>query len=1013
MANLRNFVFLWRRGILSLLLFGFAISFACAQGKTIKGKVTSEAEGPLPGVNVVLQGTTVGAMTDANGNYSINVPGPQAVLVYSFISYTTQTITVGTQTTIDVVLAPALSELNEVVVTGYGTQKKREVTSSITSMKADEFNKGSVNNPVELIQGKVSGLSISKAGGDPNGGFDIRLRGMSTIGANLGPLVIIDGVIGGDLANVDPNDIESINVLKDGSAAAIYGTRGSSGVILVQTKKGKKGTAVIDYNVYATAEMVAKNTNVMTAAEWRAMKSEINSSQGNAIGTDFGFNTDWFKQIEQTGISQVHNVALSGGTDKTSYRASINYRDIQGVMITTGNNQLNGRINITQKALNDKLTLDLNLGATEKKSQIGFNQAFRYASIYNPTAPVMSSDASINADFATNKYAGYFQQVLFDYYNPVSILKLNTNEIQNRVLNLSLRGTYEIVKGLNIDAFYSLQNSGDVNGIYYSKADYWTGLNRNGLASRETHAYAQKLFESTIHYTGDVTSALNIQAVGGYSYEDFLNEGYYAQGGDFLTDDFSYNNLSAALDFKNGKGTITSFKDSEKLIAFFGRVNVNINSLWFVTASARYEGSSRFGINNKWGLFPAIGGGADISKLINVSAIDNLKLRVNYGVTGNRPDESYLSLLRLGPQGNFYYNGSFVPGYAPVSNANADLKWETKGEFDAGVDFSLFNSKISGSFDFYTRTTRNLLFQYQVPVPPNLYNQAWLNLGKIKSSGLELSVNYNVVKKADFSYSISLSPSYILENTLVSLSGTYNGAKLDYGRQELGDMGSPGQNGTPIAVVQEGKPLGQILTYVYEGIDATGKFIFKDLDGDGSISAADRTVTGNGLPKFLIGFGNNLNYKNWDLNIFFRGVFGHDLVNSFRAFYEVPAYISSYNLPKTTTDLRNSNGDLLAATSGTLSSKYVEKGDFVSLDNMSLGYNFQLPKTSAFSKIRLYVAGNNLFYITKYSGVDPNPRYTDSDQTLGTANSPLVTGIDRRDTWFRTRSITFGANFVF
>jgi TonB-dependent starch-binding outer membrane protein SusC len=1013
MATLRNFVFLWRRGILSLLLFGFAISFACAQGKTIKGKVTSEAEGPLPGVNIVLQGTTTGTMTDAGGNYTINVPGPQAVLVFSFISYTTQTITVGTQTTIDVVLAPALSTLNEVVVTGYGTQKKREVTSSITSVKSDEFNKGSVNNPVELIQGKVAGLSISKPGGDPNGTFDIRLRGMSTIGANLGPLVIIDGVIGGDLANVDPNDIESINVLKDGSAAAIYGTRGASGVILVQTKKGKKGTAVIDYNVYVTAEMVAKNTNVMTASEWRALKKEINASQGNNIGTDFGFNTDWFKQIEQTGISQVHNVSMSGGTDKTSYRASINYRDIQGVMITTGNTQLNGRINITQKALNDKLTLDLNLGATEKNSNIGFPQAFRYASIYNPTAPVMSSDASINADFATPKYGGYFQQVLFDYYNPVSILKLNTNQIQNRVLNLNLRGTYEIVKGLNIDAFYSIQNSGDVNGIYYGKADYWTGMNRNGLASRETNAYANKLFESTLHYTGDVTSTLNIQAVGGYSYEDFVNEGYYAQGGNFLTDDFTYNNLSAALDFKNGKGTITSYKNENKLIAFFGRVNVNINSLWFVTASARYEGSSRFGSANKWGLFPAIGGGADLSKLINVSSIDNLKLRINYGVTGNQPNDSYLSLLRLGPQGNFFYNGSFVPGYAPVSNANADLKWETKGEFDAGLDFSLFNSKLSGSFDFYTRTTKNLLFQYGVPVPPNLFNQAWLNIGKIKSSGLELSVNYNVVKKANFAYTISLSPSYILENTLVSLSGTFNGAELKYGRTELGDMGSPGQNGTPLAVVEEGKPLGQILTYVYQGIDETGKFVFKDLNGDGSISGADRTVTGNGLPKFLIGFGNTLNYKNWDLNVFFRGVFGHDIVNSFRDFYEIPDAITSYNVAKTAGNLKSPGGVLYSSTLGTLSSLYVEKGDFVSLDNMALGYNFTLPKSSAFSKIRLYVAGNNLFYITKYKGVDPNPRYTDSDQTLGTANSPLVTGIDRRDTWFRTRSITFGANFVF
>src|SRR5450759_4151096 len=310
MGTMRNSVFLWRRGILSLLIFGFAISFAFAQGKTIKGKVTSADEGALPGVNILVQGTLQGTISDAQGNYTIAVPGPEAVLVFSFISYTSKSVTVGNQSTLDVVLDPAMSALNEVVVTGYGTQKKREVTSSITSVKSDEFNKGSVNSPVALIQGKVAGLSISKAGSDPNGTYAIRLRGMSTIGANLGPLVVVDGVAGGDLSNVDPNDIESINVLKDGSAAAIYGTRGSSGVILVTTKKGKKGTAVIDYNFYVTADMVAKNTDVMNATEWRAMKAEINSTQSNTIGTDFGFNTDWFKQIEQTGITQVHNLSL-------------------------------------------------------------------------------------------------------------------------------------------------------------------------------------------------------------------------------------------------------------------------------------------------------------------------------------------------------------------------------------------------------------------------------------------------------------------------------------------------------------------------------------------------------------------------------------------------------------------------------------------------------------------------------------------------------------------------------
>ena len=1008
MVTLRNSVLLLRRVFSLILLFSISVGFTWAQQKTITGKVASETEGPLIGASVVVQGTTTGTTTDIDGNFTITVPGPEAVLMISYIGYTTQTVTVGAQTTINIFLAPVLSALGEIVVTGYGTQKKQEITSSISSVKSDEFNRGNLSTPEQLIVGKVAGLAISKAGGDPNGGYNIRLRGLSTIGSNTQPLVVIDGVVGGSLDNVDPNDIESMSVLKDGSAASIYGTRGSSGVILVTTKQGKRGTSVVEYNVYGTAEMVAKNPNVMNATEWRALKQEINQVYNNTIGTDFGEDTNWFDEIEQTALTQVHNLSLSGGTDKTSYRASVNYHDGQGVMRKTGFNQINGRVNITQKAFDDKFTFDMNLGATQRESQIGFPAAFRYAAQYNPTAPV-KSDAPLYA-----KFEGYHQQEgLFDYYNPVSILELNKNERKSRLFNVSLKGAYEIVTGLKVDAFYAIQTSDELGGTYYDKNDYWGGYNRTGLGRRSTNTSFSRLFESTAHWTGDVASGFNLTALGGYSYQDFTFEGFDAEGGDFLTDYFTFNNLNAALDFKNGKGTIGSYKNDHKLIAFFGRVNLNVNSTWFLTASARYEGSSRFGADSKWGLFPSIGGGVDLSKMINLSWVDNFKLRVSYGVTGNEPPDSYLSLLRLGPRGNFFYNGAFVPGYSPVSNANTDLKWEKKGEIDAGFDFSFFNSRLSGAFDFYTRTTTDLLWQYEVPVPPNLYNQAWMNLGELKSSGLELTATWHAVESPDFSYSITVTPSYSLENTLVSLSGSFNGAELNYGVQDLGDMGSPGQNQTPLIRVEEGEPIGQILTYIFKEVDADGKFVFEDINTDGTIDAADRTIVGNGLPKFQFGFGNNVAYKNWDLNVFFRGVFGHKLINSFRGFFEVPNYLSSWNLPKTAADMRNpETGKLLNATSGTLSSKDVENASFVSLDNVSLGYNFNMAG-SQFSRIRLYLAGNNLFYITDYTGVDPNPRYTDSATDLGTYGSSLMPGIDRRSEWFRTRSVTFGANIVF
>ncbi|MEA3478790.1 MAG: SusC/RagA family TonB-linked outer membrane protein, partial [Bacteroidota bacterium] len=731
----------WKSGFLSLILFGFAISLTFAQESTVTGTVSSDAEGPIPGVNIVIQGTTTGAVTDVDGNFSITVPGPDAVLVFTSIGYAAQNVTVGNQTSINVILIEDIMALDEIVVIGYGTQKKKELTSAIANVKSEDFVKGNVNNPAQLLQGKVAGLSITRAGGNLNQGYTIRLRGMSTIGANTEPLVVIDGVIGGSLDNVDPNDIESIDVLKDGSAAAIYGTRGSSGVIIVTTKKGRRGKSQVEYNGYVTAETVAKHTDVMDATQWRAL------SQETGLGTDFGESTDWFDETTQTAISQVHNLSMSGGTDQTTYRASFNIRDNKGISINTGFNQLNGRLNLRQKALKDRLTVDLNIGATSKEAQYGFNEAFRYATVYNPTAPVKSDDAAYDI------YDGYFQQVLYDYYNPVQILEQNINEGKDRRLNVALKGAFDITENLTVDAFYSIQNETFLRGQYYDKNSYWTGMDRNGLAERRASDNSNRLFESTARWMGNVGPA-NLTVLGGYSYQEFTWEGFHARGGDFITDAFTYNNLSAALDFNNGLGTVDSYKSSAKLIAFFGRVNLNVTDNWFLTASARYEGSSRFGDENKWGLFPAVGGGVELANLLNVSALDNLKLRVSYGMTGNQPSHSYLSILRLGPGGNFFYNGEFVPGYAPVSNANEDLGWEKKAEIDVGIDYSLFDGTLFGSLDFYTRTTTDLLFEYEVPVPPNLHTTAWLNLGEIKNSGLELSLTWRAIQSGDFSYSM-------------------------------------------------------------------------------------------------------------------------------------------------------------------------------------------------------------------------------------------------------------------
>ncbi|MCK5067629.1 MAG: SusC/RagA family TonB-linked outer membrane protein, partial [Bacteroidales bacterium] len=792
----------------------------------------------------------------------------------------------------------------------------------------------------------------------------------------------------------DPNDIESMDVLKDGSAAAIYGTRGSQGVILVTTKKGRRGTAHIDYNGMVTLETVGKYPNVMDPEQWRAMSAETGE------GTDFGFDTNWFEETTQNAIQQVHNLSMSGGTDKTKYMASFNFRDGDGVAINSGYTQYNGRLNISQKAINDRLTVDLNIGATQRESQMGWDEAFRYASIYNPTAPVRSDDPQYE------QYDGYFQQVLYDYYNPVAMLEQNPHDHENQRINIALRGAFEIIDGLKVDAFYSIQNRNEQCNQYRDKNSYGTGMDRNGLAMRSYEENSFQLFESTINYITDIQGA-SLTILGGYSYQSFSYQNFYAEGGDFITDAFTYNNLGASKDFNEGIGDVNSYQNMSTLAAFFGRVNLNVTDSWFLMASARYEGSSRFGEGNKWGIFPAVGAGVDLANVLDISSMDNLKLRASYGITGALPPDPYMSLMRLGPSGNFYYNGEFIPGYAPVSNANADLGWEKKGELDIGLDFSLLDGKLFGSFDYYTRTTTDLLFEYEVPVPPNLYTTAWLNLGEIQNSGLELTLSWNAVQSGDFSYSTTITPTYYLKNELVSLSGTYNSAELSYGVRDLGGMGAPGQSDVPLVRAEEGQPIGQLWTHTFIEVGPDGDLILRDTNEDGTIDELDRSVTGNGLPNAEFGWGNNFKYKNFDLNIFFRSVLGHDLNNTYRGFYEVPEMIGSYNLPATADDLRNSEtGTLLNNSSGVLSSYHIEDASFFALDNMTLAYNFDMSGSSAFRNIRVFVSGNNLFFITGYKGVDPSPRYDDGGNVL-------IPGIDRRNTWFRTRSVSLGVSLGF
>lgn len=951
------------------------ISTVAFAQRTVTGSVTDASTGdPVQGAAVLIKGTTVGAYTDQDGNYTVSVPSDGTVLIFSYFGFSTMEREIGDANVIDVALEQSVGTLDEVIVTGYTTQREEEKTSAIVSVKADDFNGGNVPNPAQLIQGKVAGLTIARPGGDPNGNFDIRLRGLGSLGANSSPLIIIDGVLNADLNTVDPNDIASFDVLKDGSAAAIYGTQAAAGVIIITTKKGLPGSSSVEYNGFYTADYVGNTIEVLDRDQFLSFPA----------ANDLGSNTDWFDELTQVGNTQVHNISLSGGTNSTTYRASVNLRDQEGIAIGTGFNQLNGRLNLQQKALNDRLTINFNVTATLRDEDRIIDEAFRQATIYNPTAPVRSSDPEFDI------YDGYFQQLLFNYSNPVALAEQNTREAKfNRILG-SLDGKLEILPGLVAGVRYSQQRNNQLFGNYSSKFSLGTGRDRNGLAERRTEQNFFQLFETTLAYETDFGD-LSFSALAGYSYQEFVNEGFRAQGGNLLTEAFTFNNLGAAADFENGLGTIESFQNSNKLIAGFGRVELGYEDTYYLSAVLRREGSTQFGNENKWGFFPGISGAVTLSNLFTLPGLDFLKLRGGYGVTGARPPESYLSLFTLRQDGNFFFNGNFIPAYNPFRNANTELQWEEKQDLSIGIDFSLLNYRLNGSLDFYNSTTVDAILDLTVPVPPNFADRTWANIGEISQSGLEATLGYQVLDGENLSWETNFAFTYYLDNTLDVLTGE--------GDREISALGAPGQSGTPLLLAQEGESIGQLYGLVFDGISSDGTWQFADVDGDGAIDELkDRDIIGQALPDWQLGWNNTFNFGNFDLNFFFRGVFGHQLINTFRAFYEAPQSLSSYNAPATITDVRN-------LTDGPkFSSYHVEDASFITLDNATLGYTVPLANKDWLTRLRVYVAGQNLFLITDYSGADPEVRLRDNNGGL------LAPGIDRRNTYFRTSGITFGVN---
>lgn len=968
-----------------------------SQSGAISGRITDSKGEAIIGANVMEKGTANGTITDFDGNFSLTV-SPGAVLKISYIGFVDQEITVGDKTFFDIKLLEDILAMDEVVVVGYGQQRRSEITTSISKVSADNFIKGSVKSADQLIQGKVAGLQVVNPSGDPTKEMEMRLRGVSTLSASTAPLVVIDGIPGGVLSSIAPEDIESIDVLKDGSAAAIYGTRGTNGVIIVTTKKSdKSGKLSFDYNGYMSINTIKKGIDVLTADEYRSLTNDPQFIENGVNILNYGDNVNYVDEVLRTPISQSHNISLRGGNTNSNYSASVTYRQNQGIILNSDRDQLNAKFSLNHAMLDNKLKFSLNLNnATGKDNIVGERGIYVESIQRNPTIPIYREDGSYMDEYGMVS-------------NPVAKLKEETMEREWNRLLASGRITVSPVEDLNLSVMAALQRYDD---------EY------NSARTKKHPAYAQNgtlpnasfenllVQDKTLEITGDYVKSLQrhrFSLMAGYSYQDFDRKFNKMYADNLPTDLFGPWNIQTAASIKDGKATMESERKGSKLIAFFGRGTYNFSEKYFVMGSLRYEGSSKFGKDNKWGLFPAVSAGWEMKKesfLEDVKFINALKLRLGFGVTGTIPDDPYLSLTMLDYSKEIYSNGQWMQSVVPASNPNPDLKWETKNEYNLGIDYSLWNNRISGSIDAYIRKTSDLLFRYPVPVPPNLVDNTWANVGKITNKGIEFTIDYDAIRSAELQWTIGGNFAYNV-NKVNSLSNSL------YQRDwvQVGDTEEPMKTYTHR--LEEGQPVGNFYSWRYAGLTPEGKWLFYNRDNEkvtaDKVSEEDKAITGNGIPKINAGLTTSLFYKNFDLTITMRGSFMFDVLNRYdMRFTQAQHAKAGTNMTKKALEIPE-NGQTYIWDSPVYSDFYIEKGDFIKIDNITLGYTFKLPWKEV-TNLRIYASGLNLFTITKYSGVDPEVSLMGSSVLdPGTAGS--ISG--RGEIYPTTRTFTFGVNLSF
>lgn len=942
----------------SALLLVSSLTFAQSN---VSGTVKDANGEPLIGVSVLEVGTQNGAVTDMYGNYKLNVK-PGAKLKISYIGFTPQTVKAGSNS--QIVLQEDNTALNEVVVVGYGTMRRKDVTSSITTVKAEDLNQGVFTDPGQMLQGKVPGLVVSSTA-DPNGSPTITLRGASTLRTGaMSPYYVVDGIPGVDISIVSPDDIESIDVLRDATATAIYGSKAANGVIIITTKKGAEEKTNVSYNGYVAFDNILKKYDVCTADDLRQYAKD-----NNITLKDGGANTDWQDEVLRTGISHNHNVNISGGNGSTNYMISADLRKREGVIKMTGFDRFNVRSLVSTKTLKDHLTVSIGANMMYGK-HFGVPSGNEGASVldamnyYSPTNAIKNADGTWTVGSGSKNY------------NPLALMEENKSETVWKRNQFVGKTALELWKGFVWSVNYSWSNYQSTYSAYNTRNSQLEGIgNKNGQATRNTYFGREQTFETYLNYDFKVGKS-KWGLMGGYSWEEKKNnDGFGLSVEGYYNDDLGWYNMSYAQTILGVQNSVQSgYLEKVRNISFYGRVNYSFDSRYMLQATIRRDGSSVFGKNNRWGTFPSVSAAWNITEekfMQNQHIFDNLKLRAGYGISGNAMGfDVYSSYNTYGASGTFVYDGKTYRTYGATKNANPDLKWESTGMLNIGLDFAFLKGRLNGTVEVYHKKTKDLIWSYPVSTTQYIYGWIDANVGEMTNKGIEFTLNAVPVRTKNFMWSTTLNLSHN-KNTVDKMQNeTFHTTNLTQGDPMVAGVSADGWTQR----IMEGEPIGTFYTYQYAGI-VNGRSEYYVLDENGNRtgettnnpSLKDRSITGCAQPKLNAGWNNTLTYKNWSLNAFITGVFGNDVYNSARAHYtSAQMFSDGKNVLKEF--LNNPASD----ASGSLpSDRFIEKGSYVRLQTLSLSYTFRNCFNDWIQDLTLYGTANNLFTITNYKGLDP------------------------------------------